>query len=95
MKGKGRQPYPTLSYLPELDLSPFCHEEQTQLYQHFIGMLRWAVELGCIDIQLETSQMLLYMANPRVGHLHQVFHIFHYLKNHMLSWIPMDSEKWI
>ena len=93
VKGKGRQPYSSISYRPELDLSPFCNEAQTQLYQNFIGMLRWAVELGRIDILLETAQMSCYMANPRIGQLHQLFHIFHYLKHHISSWIPMDPEK--
>ena len=39
VKGKGRQPYSSTSYRPELDLSPFCNEGQIQLYQNFIGML--------------------------------------------------------
>ena len=73
--------------------SPFCNEEQVQLYQNFIGMLRWAVELGRIDILLEVAQMSCYMANPRIRHLHQLFHIFHYLKNHLSSWVPLDPEK--
>ena len=93
VKGKGCQPYSFLSYRPELDLSPFCNEEQTQLYQFFIGMLRWAVELGRIDMLQETSQMSCYMANPLSGHLHQLFHIFHNLKNHMSSWLPMCSKR--
>ena len=93
VKGKGRHPYSSISYRPELDMTPFCSEDQIQLYQNLIGMLRWAVELGRIDILLEVSQMSSYMANPRIGHLHQVIHIFHYLKHHMSSWLPMDPMK--
>ena len=37
--------------------------------------------------------MSCYMANPQSGHLHQLFHIFHYLKNHMSSCLPMDPIK--
>ena len=38
LKGRGRQPYSNLSYRPELDMTPFCNSDQTQLYQNFIGM---------------------------------------------------------
>lgn len=93
VKGKGRQPFSTQSYQPELDMTPFCNEEQTQLYQNIIGMLRWILELGRIDILLKTSLMLSFMASPRIGQLHQLVHIFHYLKNHDSSWLLMDPMK--
>jgi hypothetical protein len=42
--------------------------------------LRWAVELGRLDILLEVSLMSTYLAELREGHLEQkVFHIFGYL----------------
>ena len=93
VKGKGKQPYSNLAYHPELDMTPFCSDEQTQLYQNLIGMLRWAVELGRVDVLLEASQISSYMTSPRIGHLQEVINIFHYLKNHMFSWLPMDPEK--
>ena len=37
--------------------------------------------------------MSLYTANPRIDHLHQLIHIFYYLRNHMLSWLQMDPLK--
>ena len=74
-------------------MTPFCNEDQLQLYQNFVGMLRWAVELGRIDILLETSQMSTYMENPRVGQLHELIYILHYLKHHSSSWLPMDPMK--
>ena len=49
-------------------------------YQSLIGMLRWIVELGRVDICLEVLMMSSHMAMPREGHLEQVFHIFAYLK---------------
>ena len=44
------------------------------------GELRWAVELGQVDILLETALMSNYLALPRRGHLEQIFHVFGYLK---------------
>ena len=91
--GKGVQPYSNLSYRPELDTSPFCSPDQHNLFQCLVGMLRWLIELGRIDVLLETSQLSLYSASPRIGHLHQALHIFHYLSKHNTSWIPMDPQR--
>ena len=93
VSGKGNQPFSALNYRPELDVSPFCNHEQHTIFQNLIGMLRWIVELGRIDVNLETSLLSSYLASPRIGHLHQALHIFHYLKNHNSSWIPMDPMK--
>lgn len=53
-------------------------------------MLRWAVELGRVDILLEVALLSQYLANPRVGHLEQVYHIFGYLKQSGKRTIYMD-----
>ena len=49
--------------------------------------------LGANSYLLETLQLLLYSASPRIGHLHQALHVFHYLSKHHTSWIPMDPQK--
>ena len=54
-------------------------------------MLRWAVELGRVDICTEVSIMAAYAANPRVGHLDAVYHIFAWLKRHDRSKLVFDS----
>ena len=46
-----------------------------------IGILRWIVELGRVDITCEVSMMSSMMANPRIGHLEKLFHVFVYLKS--------------
>jgi hypothetical protein len=35
---------------PELDTTQFFKDDNVQLYQSYIGILRWAVEVGCIDL---------------------------------------------
>ena len=67
-------------YRPELDTSPELKAEGLQRYQELIGILRWAVELGRVDILLETALMSTHLALPRRGHLEQLHHIFGYLK---------------
>ena len=67
-------------YRPGLDTSPELKTEGLQRYQELIGILRWAVELGRVDILLETSLMSTHLALPRQGHLEHLHHIFGYLK---------------
>ena len=67
-------------YHPELDVTPGLKTDGLQQYQELIGILRWAVELGRVDILMETSMMSTHLATPRRGHLEQVHHIFGYLK---------------
>jgi len=47
-----------------------------------IGICRWAIELGRIDIAHEVSLLSQYQANPRIGHLEALYHVFAYMKSH-------------
>ena len=69
-------------YRPELDVSCELKADGVQYYQELIGVLRWAVEIGRVDILLEVSLLSQHLALPREGHLEQVMHIFGYLKIH-------------
>ena len=55
-------------------------------------MLRWAVELGLVDVLLETAMMSTHLALPRVGHLEQVYHGFGYLKGASKRCIFLDPQ---
>jgi len=57
----------------------------------FIGILRWTVELGRIDVCCKVSMMSSYNAAPRSGHLDAVLHMFAYLAGHERSRIVMDD----
>jgi hypothetical protein len=48
-------------------------------YQSHIGILRWCVELGRIDIITEVSMLSTYFCLPREGHLEYFFHVLAYL----------------
>ena len=93
VRGRGNQLYSTLTYHPELDVIPFCDPDQHDLFQALVGMLRCLIELVRIDVLLETTQLSSYLLSPRMGHLMQAIHIFHYLEMHDSSWMPMDPNK--
>jgi hypothetical protein len=69
-------------YCPEDDVSPVLNQDDTTYYQELVGVLRWAIELGRIDILCKVSMLSSHLALPREGHLQQAFHIFGYLKQY-------------
>ncbi len=71
-------PFP-YDYNPELDLSEPLDPECSSFYQHLIVVMRWMVELGCIDIVTEVSLLSSHLAFPREGHLERTLHIMSYL----------------
>lgn len=87
-------PFSSQSYRPELDATDFCNPELTTMFQNLVGVLRWIIELGRIDIQLETSLLSQYLAQPRMGHLQQACNIFRYLKKVNSAYVVMDPTPW-
>ena len=81
----------TSGYKPELDVSQELKADGLQQYQELVGVLRWSVEIGRVDILLETSMMSAHLALPRIGHLEQVLHIFGYLKSHPKRKLAFDT----
>ena len=63
----------TTSYQPELDVSPELSLAEAAYFQSLIGVLRWIIKLGQIDICLEVAMMSSCLALPDEGHLDQVF----------------------
>jgi hypothetical protein len=78
------------TYRPELDVSKVLSGELANYYQSLIGVLRWAVEIGRIDITTEVSMLAAHMAMPREGHLYAVFRVFAYLKKKHNSRLVYD-----
>jgi hypothetical protein len=106
LKGKPSTPKQS-QYHYELDVSPHLTPEQASCYSSLIGILWWAVYLGCIGIFIDASLLSSFLCAPRIGHLEQVFHIFSYLKHHKnsniifnpnyVSWEQIslhDNEEW-
>ena len=91
LPAKAETPIQT-SFRPELDVSPELEAVESSYYQSLIGVLRWMVELGRVDICLEVSMLSSHLALPREGHLEQVFHIFAYLKKYHNTEIVYDPS---
>ena len=75
---------PTSNY----ELSP----TDAAYYQSLIGILRWMVELGRVDICCEVSMMSSHLALPREGHFAQLFRIFSYLRKYHNSEMVFDPS---
>jgi hypothetical protein len=76
----------------EIDISDFLNGEDIDLYQSYIGILRWAVELGRIDLTHFISAMAKFSMVPREGHLTAVILAFGYVKKHLKSKLVIDAE---
>jgi hypothetical protein len=89
LKGTAKTPLPS-GYRPELDITDELDNEMASRYSQLIGILRWMVELGRVDIYYEVSVLAQYLALPRIGHLHATYHMFSYLNKHDKSRIIFD-----
>lgn len=84
------QPFSAVSYRAELDTSVPCTDDQITFFQNLIGILRWVVELGRIDIAFEVSCLSRFLVQPRTGHFLQALHVFKYLDIHSENDIAFD-----
>ena len=79
-------------YRSEIGQSRELDDEGVTYYQFLIGVLRWIVELGRVDICSEVSMLSSHLCLPREGHLQQVYHIFAYLKANHNSRLVFDHS---
>jgi hypothetical protein len=84
-------PFPT-DYRPELDITPELTGDEESYFHSQVGVLRWIVELGRIDIVTEVSCLASCLALPRKGHLEAVFYLFAYLKKRHNGTIVLDPS---
>ena len=78
------------TYRPELDSSGELSGELVSRYRQLVGILRWAVELGRLDIYIEVALLSQYLACPREGHLEALYHIFAYLRMRPVTKLVLD-----
>ena len=76
---KSKQPMAS-SYHQELDITPYLEQEEVTFYQRQISILRWMVELSCLDIYTPVTLLSSYLMQPRQGHLEAVYILFQHLK---------------
>jgi hypothetical protein len=81
------------NYRPEIDVTPELDPKDSSTFQSMIGILRWIVELGRVDICCEVSMLSSHLALPRQGHLEQVYRIFAYLKKYHNTEMVFDPSE--
>ena len=80
------------SYRPELDSSEELEGEDITYYQELMGILRWSMKIGRVDIHTEVSMLSAHQASPRRGHLSALYQIFAYLKQKPKLSLYFDSR---
>jgi hypothetical protein len=75
---------------PEIDVTDLLTNENLGYYQSQIGMPRWAVKLGHIDVATKVSMLAAFSTAPHQGHLAAVYHLYAYLKAHDRSRFVLD-----
>ena len=79
LRGKAYRPF-YQSYRPEVDVTPPLNAAGIAKYQAYMGVFRWMIELGRVDILTEVSMLSSHQAMPREGHLEACYQIFAFLK---------------
>ena len=79
-------------YHPELDDSPELEADDITRYQELIGIVRWATEIGRVDVVHEISILSQYQAVPREGHMEQLLRVFAFWKHKDRLSIYMDPR---
>ena len=67
-------------YQPETDMKDPLDPDRASYYQTMIGVMRWMVEIGRIDIATECSLLSSHLSYPREGHFECALHMMGYLK---------------
>jgi hypothetical protein len=83
----------SLNYRPEVDVSPVLTDMMAARFHNLLGMLRWAIELGRVEILTEVSMLASHNAMPREGHLEALYQIFAFLKKHPVSQVRFDPNE--
>ena len=89
LKGKAASVFPS-GWKAETDTTKLLGDSDASYFQQQVGVLRWMVELGRLDIETEVSMLAAFSCAPREGHLAAIFHMFAYLKTHERSKQVMD-----
>ena len=84
-----------MDYDPELDISPELDPITVSYYLTIIGILRWMIKLGRIDIITKESLLSSHVALPRDGHLEAAVHVMEHVGhkyNFRLVYDPLYPE---
>ena len=63
-----------------MDVSPFLSPDKAYYYQTIIGVMRWMVKLGHVDIAVKVSQISSLLSIAHKGYMLSYLHIMSYLR---------------
>jgi len=89
LKKEVKNPFPW-KYEPSINVSHALDDDLSSYYQSLIGICRWMIELGRIDIATEISLLSAHNAYPREGHFQALLHVMSYLKHKYNSRLSLD-----
>ena len=74
----------------EFDISPECSPDGTSCFPTVLGVLRWMIELGRVDIITKVSFLLSHLLFPRGGHLDAAVYVMAYVGQKYNSRLKYD-----
>ena len=80
-----------MGYEAVTDTSKALDPAEASYFQSIIGVMRWMVEIGRIDIATEVSLLSSHLDHPLERHLEAALHVMAYLKlkhNYLLVFDP-------
>ena len=80
-------------YHLELHDTKLLDEDNIQLYQSYIGIIRWEIKLGRLDLYMDGGVMARFSAFPREGHMVAVLKTLAYCKKYIKLGLVFDPEK--
>jgi Reverse transcriptase (RNA-dependent DNA polymerase) len=92
LKSRAPSVFPS-GYRAEMDMTDYCSPDIGHYYQQQIGVLRWAVELGRINICTEVLILAAYTTAPKIGHFNAMLHVFAFLLHHPRCRLVMDDDR--
>ena len=80
--GDGHRPYPS-PYSPGLDVTYELYADLINRFQQIIGVIRWSIELGRIEINTKVSCLYQHLCSPRKEHLKAAYKTLRYIQNNL------------
>ena len=80
-------------YYPEMELYYDIYQYGITTFKELIGVLRWAVDIGRVDILTDISMLSRYQESPRETHLKQIYHIFALFKKKTKLTLYFDHQE--
>jgi Reverse transcriptase (RNA-dependent DNA polymerase) len=90
-KGKIKTPL-SPGYHPETDETDELEDQDVTLYQELVGIIRWATEIGRVDVLHEVAIMSQYQGCPREGHLKNLLQIIAFWRDNPRISLYMDPS---